>query len=74
MDVAGIARVRAAAASASDSLFLVQLPNQLPPGLPWRARPQDIALPDWIQAANLRVIATYSAPYGRRSALLGLRQ
>jgi 4-amino-4-deoxy-L-arabinose transferase-like glycosyltransferase len=73
LDAAGIERVRAAAAAAPDSLFLAQLPKQSPPGLPWRARPQDVAPPAWIQAANLRVIETYSVPYGRRYALLQLK-
>ena len=74
LDAAGIERVRAAAAAAPGSFFLVQLAKQSPPGLPWRARPQDAAPPAWIQAANLRVIDTYSVPYGRRYALLGLRR
>jgi len=73
LDAAGIARVRAAAAAVPDSLFLVQLPKHPPPGLPWRARPQEPALPDWIQEANLRLIETYSVPYGRRYALLRVR-
>jgi 4-amino-4-deoxy-L-arabinose transferase-like glycosyltransferase len=71
-DAAGVERLRSAAAAAPDSLFLVQLVKQAPPGLPWRARPQDVALPAWIHAANLRVIDIYSVPYGRRYALLGL--
>jgi hypothetical protein len=74
-DGAGIERVRAAAAAAPPgSLFLAQLPKQSPPGLSWRAKPQDVALPDWIEEANLQVIETYSVPYGRRYALLGLRR
>lgn len=73
LDAAGIERVRAAAVAAPDSFFLVQLAKQSPPGLPWRARPQDAALPAWIQEANLRVIETDSVPYGRRYALLRLR-
>jgi hypothetical protein len=72
LDAAGLARVRAAAAAAPDSLFLVQLPKPSPPGLPWRTPPPEVAPPAWIQAANLRVIDTYSVPYGRRYALLGL--
>jgi len=74
LDAAGIERVRAAAAAAPGSLFLVQLAKLSPPGLPWRARPQEVALPAWIEAANLRVIDTYSVPYGRRYALLGLKR
>lgn len=72
LDAAGIARVRAAAGAAPDSLFLVQLAKQSPPELPWR-KPQEVAPPDWIQEANLRLIDTYSLPYGRRYALLGVR-
>jgi 4-amino-4-deoxy-L-arabinose transferase-like glycosyltransferase len=74
LDAAGVARVRtAAAAAAPDSLFLVQLPKLAPPGLPWRARPQESALPAWIEAANLEPVETYSVPYGRRYALLRFR-
>jgi 4-amino-4-deoxy-L-arabinose transferase-like glycosyltransferase len=74
LDAAGIERVRAAAAAAPDSLFLAQLPKQAPPGLPWQARPQDVALPAWIREANLALIDTYSLPYGRRYALLRLKR
>jgi 4-amino-4-deoxy-L-arabinose transferase-like glycosyltransferase len=73
LDTTGIERLRAAASAAPESFFLAQLPKQSPPGLPWRARPQDLALPAWIEEANLRVIDTYSVPYGRRYALLGRR-
>jgi 4-amino-4-deoxy-L-arabinose transferase-like glycosyltransferase len=72
-DAGGMERVRAAAAAAPESLFLIQL-AQSPPELPWRARPRDLAAPAWIQEANLRVIDVYSLPHGRRYALLGLRQ
>jgi 4-amino-4-deoxy-L-arabinose transferase-like glycosyltransferase len=72
LDAAAIARVRAALAAAPDSLFLVQLPKQSPPALPWRAKPPEAALPGWIHEANLRLIETYSVPYGRRYALLGV--
>jgi 4-amino-4-deoxy-L-arabinose transferase-like glycosyltransferase len=75
LDAAGIERVRtAAAAAAPDSLFLLQLPKLAQPGLPWRARPQETALPAWIEAANLQPIETYSVPYGRRYALLRFRR
>jgi 4-amino-4-deoxy-L-arabinose transferase-like glycosyltransferase len=73
LDAAGIERVRAAAAAAPDSVFLVQLAKQSPPELPWRARPQEVAPPDWIKDANLRLIDIYSLPYGRRYALLRVR-
>jgi 4-amino-4-deoxy-L-arabinose transferase-like glycosyltransferase len=73
LDAAGIARVRAAAGAAPDSLFLVQLAKQSPPELPWRTKPQEVALPDWIQDANLRLIDTYELPYGRRYALLRVK-
>ena len=75
LDAAGTERVRtAAAAAAPDSLFLVQLPKLAPPGLPWRARPRETALPAWIEAANLQPIETFSVPYGRRYALLRFRR
>jgi 4-amino-4-deoxy-L-arabinose transferase-like glycosyltransferase len=75
LDAAGSEHVRtAAAAAAPDSLFLVQLPRGSPPGLPWRAKPQETALPAWIEAANLEPIETYSVPYGRRYALLRLKR
>lgn len=70
LDAAGMERVRAAAAAAPDSLLLVQLPKHPPPSLPWRARPREIDPPAWIQDANLRLIETYSVPYGRGYALL----
>jgi 4-amino-4-deoxy-L-arabinose transferase-like glycosyltransferase len=72
-DAGGIERVRAAAAAAPGTLFLVQLSKQAPPGLPWRAPAEDAALPAWIQAANLSLVDIYSVPYGRRYALLGVR-
>jgi 4-amino-4-deoxy-L-arabinose transferase-like glycosyltransferase len=74
LDAAGLERVRvAAAAAAPGSFFLLQLPRQSPPGLPGRAKPPPVEPPAWLQAANLRVIETYSVPYGRRYALLGLK-
>jgi 4-amino-4-deoxy-L-arabinose transferase len=73
LDTAGIERVRVAAAAAPGGFFLLQLPRQSPPGLPGRARPQQVEPPAWLQAANLRVIETYSVPYGRRYALLGVK-
>ena len=73
LDAAGIERVRAAAAAAPDSFFLVQLPKQSPLKLPWRARTREAALPAWIEAANPLLINIYSLPYGRRYALLRLR-
>jgi 4-amino-4-deoxy-L-arabinose transferase-like glycosyltransferase len=73
LDAAGIERVRAAAAASPYSFFLVQLPKQSPPVLPWRTRVQDAALPAWIQAANPLLINIYSVPYGRRYALLQLK-
>ncbi len=74
LDGSGVERVRAAAAAAPDGLFLVQLAKQSPPVLPWRARPEEAALPAWIEAANLRLVDIYSVPHGRRYALLGLRR
>jgi 4-amino-4-deoxy-L-arabinose transferase-like glycosyltransferase len=73
LDAAGIDRVRVAAAAAPDSFFLVQLPRQSPPGLPWRARTPEAAPPDWIEAANLRLSELYSVPHGRRYALLQVK-
>jgi 4-amino-4-deoxy-L-arabinose transferase-like glycosyltransferase len=73
LDAAGIERVRAAAAAAPNGFFLVQLAKQSPPGLPWRARPPEAALPAWIRAANPLEINIYSVPYGRRYALLRLK-
>jgi 4-amino-4-deoxy-L-arabinose transferase-like glycosyltransferase len=73
-DAPGIERLRVAAAAAPESLFLAQLPKQSPPGLPWNRKPPDVAPPAWIDAANLRVIETYSVPYGRRYALLGIKR
>ena len=74
LDAAGLERVRVAAAAAvPGSFFLLQLPRQSPPGLPGRARPPPLEPPAWLEAANLRVIETYSVPYGRRYALLGLK-
>ena len=73
LDAAGIERVHAAAAASPYSFFLVQLARQAPPGLPWRTRPQEAALPAWTQAANPLLINIYSVPYGRRYALLQLK-
>jgi 4-amino-4-deoxy-L-arabinose transferase-like glycosyltransferase len=73
LDATVMERVRVAAAAAPGSLFLLQLPRQAPPGLPWRTRPQQVQPPAWLEAANLRVIETYSVPHGRRYALLGLK-
>ena len=74
LDADGIERLRAAAAAAPESFFLVQLAKQSPPELPWRARPHDAALPAWIHETNLQVIDTYSVPHGRRYALLRLER
>jgi 4-amino-4-deoxy-L-arabinose transferase-like glycosyltransferase len=73
LDAAGLARVRAAAGAARDSLFLVQLAKQSPPELPWRTKATEVVLPDWIQDADLRLVDTYSLPYGRRYALLRVK-
>jgi 4-amino-4-deoxy-L-arabinose transferase len=73
LDSDGIERVRVAAAAAPGSFFLLQLARQAPPGLPGHARPQQVEPPAWLHTANLRVIDTYSVPYGRRYALLGVK-
>jgi hypothetical protein len=71
LDASGIERIRASAAAAPDSLFLVQLPTPSRLRLPWRARaPESDASLPWMQAAMLRPLETYSLPYGRRYALL----
>jgi 4-amino-4-deoxy-L-arabinose transferase-like glycosyltransferase len=69
LDAVGIDRVRAFAAAAPDSLFLVQLPNQSP-RLPWRPRPPEVGVPPAWQSAGLRMKESYSLPNGRRYALL----
>jgi 4-amino-4-deoxy-L-arabinose transferase-like glycosyltransferase len=66
---AGIDRVRAIAAAAPDSLFLVQLPAQSP-RLPWRAKAPDMNEPPAWKAAGLQMTQSYSLPNGRRYALL----
>jgi 4-amino-4-deoxy-L-arabinose transferase-like glycosyltransferase len=69
LDGAGIDRIRAAAAAAPMSLFLVQLPSPSPQ-LPWRRKsPQADAPPLWA-AANIQTAKSYSLPNGRRYALL----
>jgi hypothetical protein len=73
LDAAGLERVRSAAAAAPNSFFVLQLPKQPPPALPGHARPQPVEPPVWLPAANLRIIGTYSVPYGRRYALLGVK-
>lgn len=73
LNAAGIERARAAAAAAPGGFFLLQLSRQPPPGLPGRLRPQQLDPPAWIEAANLRLIETYSVPHGRRYALLGVK-
>jgi 4-amino-4-deoxy-L-arabinose transferase-like glycosyltransferase len=74
LDAAGVERLRVAAAAAPGGFFLVQLAKQSPPELPWRARPPEAALPAWIEAANPSQIGIYSVPYGRRYALLRLKE
>ena len=75
LDAAGIERAARSRRRGAQTVFSwSQLAKQSPPGLPWRPRPQEAALPAWIQAANLRVIETYSVPYGRRYALLEVKR
>jgi len=69
MDADGVERIRAAAAAAPMSLFLVQLPARSPQ-LPWRTRsPQADVSPLWA-AAKIQMATSYSLPNGRRYALL----
>jgi 4-amino-4-deoxy-L-arabinose transferase len=69
LDAAGIDRIRAAAAAAPMSLFLVQLPSQSPQ-LPWRRRSAQADVPPLWEAAKIQVAKSYSLPNGRRYALL----
>jgi len=73
IDAAAIDRVRAQAAAAPNSLFLVLLPGgarsfDLRSGL----GPPEAALP-WMPAAGLTVAMSYSLPHGRRYALLEIK-
>jgi 4-amino-4-deoxy-L-arabinose transferase-like glycosyltransferase len=65
IDAAAIARLHSAAAAAPNTVFLVQMRSSSP--LPWRAA--DSSLP-WMDPAKLRLLQSYSAPNGRRYALL----
>lgn len=77
MDAAAIARVKAAAEAAPNTVFLVQVRVDSQWRWPWRAaaralpKSPDLAssLP-WMQAAALRPVQSYSLPNGRRYALL----
>jgi hypothetical protein len=71
---AAIDRVRAQAAAAPNSLFLVLVHGgarsfDLRSGL---GPPVEAALP-WMQAAGLTVAMSYSLPHGRRYALLEIK-
>jgi 4-amino-4-deoxy-L-arabinose transferase-like glycosyltransferase len=72
LDAAGIDRIRAFAAAAPDSLFLLQLPSQAPQ-FPWRARAPQADLPPALQSTNFAVAGSYSLPNGRRYALLRIK-
>jgi 4-amino-4-deoxy-L-arabinose transferase-like glycosyltransferase len=69
LDAAGIDRVRAVAAAAPMSLFLLQLPSRSPQ-LPWRARSTKTDLPPQWEAAGIQIAQGYFLPNGRRYALL----
>jgi len=69
LDAAGIERIRAAAAAAPMSLFLVQLPSRSPQ-LPWRPRPPQADVSPLWAAAKIQMAKSYSLPNGRRYALL----
>jgi 4-amino-4-deoxy-L-arabinose transferase-like glycosyltransferase len=73
LDASALDRMRAAAAAAPDSFFLVLLPTRSALRLPWRARPPAVQTPDWMQAADVMLVENYAVPNGRRYALLRLR-
>jgi 4-amino-4-deoxy-L-arabinose transferase-like glycosyltransferase len=73
LDAAALDRMRAAAAAAPDSFFLVQLPTRTALRLPWRAPPSVAQIPGWMQAADIAMVENYAVPNGRRYALLRLR-
>jgi 4-amino-4-deoxy-L-arabinose transferase len=73
LDASVIDRIRAAAAAAPGSFFLVQLPTPRALRLPWRTPPPEARMPDWMHAANLVLVENYSLPHGRRYALLRLK-
>jgi 4-amino-4-deoxy-L-arabinose transferase-like glycosyltransferase len=73
IDAAAVARLRAAAASAPQSLIVVLLPGPARVDalrLAREAAPAGESEPAWAGAAKLRVAKTYSLPHGRRYALL----
>ena len=73
LDASAIDRMRAAAAAAPDSFFLVQLPTRSALRLPWRSQPPAVQSPEWMHAADLIWVENYTVPNGRRYALLRLR-
>ncbi len=73
LDASAIDRVRAAAAAAPGSFFLLQLPTPPALRLPWRAAPPEARIPDWMHAADLVLVGNYALPHGRRYALLRLK-
>ena len=73
LNASAVDRMRAAAAAAPDSLFLVQLPTRSALRLPWRAQPAAAQTPEWMQATDLLLVKNYTVPNGRRYALLRLR-
>jgi 4-amino-4-deoxy-L-arabinose transferase-like glycosyltransferase len=72
LDASAMDRLRAAAAAAPDSFFLVQSPRSAP-RLPWRASAPAAQTPDWMHAADWMLVQNYAVPNGRRYALLRLR-
>jgi 4-amino-4-deoxy-L-arabinose transferase-like glycosyltransferase len=73
LDTSAMDRMRAAAAAAPDSFFLVQLPARSALRLPWRAQPRAAQTQDWMQAAGLIPVENYAVRNGRRYALLRLK-
>jgi 4-amino-4-deoxy-L-arabinose transferase len=73
LDASAVDRMRAAAAAAPGSFFLVQLPTRSALRLPWRRPSPAAQVPDWMHAAELVSVENYSVPNGRRYALLRLK-
>jgi 4-amino-4-deoxy-L-arabinose transferase len=72
MDATAVGRIRAQAAAAPTSVFLVQLPTRAArfDELLGRVPPPDKVELPWMRTAQLQVANIYSLPHGRRYALL----
>lgn len=73
LDASAVDRMRAAAAAAPGTFFLVQLPTRSALQLPWRRPPPEAPIPGWMRAADLVVVENYRVPNGRRYLLLRLK-